>query len=62
MKFLVDAQLPRRLIYRLRERGHDAIHNNDLERIFLQNMDTITRAFKKYRFIELNRKSVIIHN
>jgi predicted nuclease of predicted toxin-antitoxin system len=30
MKFLLDAQLPRRLIYRLREAGHDAIHTLDL--------------------------------
>ena len=30
MNFLVDAQLPRRLIYRLREAGHDAIHTLDL--------------------------------
>jgi predicted nuclease of predicted toxin-antitoxin system len=30
MNFLVDAQLPRRLVYRLREAGHDAIHTLDL--------------------------------
>ena len=30
MKFLVDAQLPRRLAYRLREAGHDAVHTLDL--------------------------------
>lgn len=30
MKFLVDAQLPRRLVYRLREAGHDALHTLDL--------------------------------
>jgi predicted nuclease of predicted toxin-antitoxin system len=30
MKFLVDAQLPRRLIYRLREAGYDALHTLDL--------------------------------
>lgn len=30
MKFLVDAQLPRRLIHRLLEKGHDAIHTSDL--------------------------------
>ena len=30
MKFLVDAQLPRRLVYRLQEAGHDAIHTLDL--------------------------------
>ncbi|MFT5514827.1 MAG: putative nuclease of putative toxin-antitoxin system [Rhodothermales bacterium] len=30
MRFLVDAQLPRRLCYRLREAGHDAVHTLDL--------------------------------
>ena len=30
MRFLVDAQLPRRLIYLLREGGHDALHTLDL--------------------------------
>lgn len=30
MKFLIDAQLPRRLVYRLRESGYEAIHTLDL--------------------------------
>jgi predicted nuclease of predicted toxin-antitoxin system len=30
MKFLVDAHLPRRLVLRLREAGHDAVHTLDL--------------------------------
>lgn len=30
MKFLIDAQLPRRLVYRLSDAGHDAIHTLDL--------------------------------
>jgi len=30
MKFLVDAQLPRRLCHRLWECGHDAAHTLDL--------------------------------
>ena len=30
MKFVIDAQLPRRLTYRLREVGHDALHTLDL--------------------------------
>lgn len=30
MKFLVDAHLPRRIVYRLREAGHDAVHTLDL--------------------------------
>lgn len=32
MNFLVDAQLPRRLAYRLREFGHEAVHTLDLPR------------------------------
>lgn len=32
MKFLVDAQLPRRLVPRLREAGHEATHILDLPR------------------------------
>jgi len=30
MKFLIDAQLPRRLTYRLRDAGHDVLHTLDL--------------------------------
>lgn len=30
MNFLVDAQLPRRLAYRLRAAGHNAVHTLDL--------------------------------
>lgn len=30
MKFLVDAHLPRRLVYRPQEAGHDAQHTRDL--------------------------------
>jgi predicted nuclease of predicted toxin-antitoxin system len=30
MKFLVDAQLPRRLVYRLQEMGFEAVHTLDL--------------------------------
>ena len=30
MRFLVDAQLPRRLALRLQEAGHDALHTLDL--------------------------------
>jgi predicted nuclease of predicted toxin-antitoxin system len=32
MKFLIDAHLPRRVAYRLREAGHDALHTLDLPR------------------------------
>ena len=30
MNFVIDAQLPRRLVYRLREAGHDVMHTLDL--------------------------------
>jgi len=30
MNFLVDAHLPRRLVYRLRNEGHDGLHTLDL--------------------------------
>ena len=30
MKFLIDAQLPKRLANRLRNQGHDAVHTLDL--------------------------------
>ena len=30
MKFVIDAQLPRRLAFALREIGHDAVHTLDL--------------------------------
>jgi predicted nuclease of predicted toxin-antitoxin system len=30
MKFLVDAQIPKRIAHRLQEAGYDAIHTSDL--------------------------------
>jgi len=30
MKYLIDAQLPRRLAHYLRDRGHDVVHTRDL--------------------------------
>ncbi len=30
MRFLIDAQLPRRLVAVLHQRGHDAVHTLDL--------------------------------
>jgi predicted nuclease of predicted toxin-antitoxin system len=30
MKYLVDAHLPRQLVYQLRQAGHDAIHTREL--------------------------------
>lgn len=116
MKLLIDAHLPRRLVYRFTEAGHDAIHtldlnlknrtpdreinaisiqetrivvtkdedfvtsfyasgrpfklllvstgniaNNDLERLFLKNMDRLSAAFSEYSFIEIDRRNLIFH-
>ncbi len=116
MKFLIDAQLPRRLVHRLRETGHEAIHtldlplgnrtadgainqlslngnyivvtkdadfvnsfivqrqpyklllistgnikNNDLEKLFVQNMTAISKAFETHYFVELNQTIFVVH-
>jgi len=113
MKFLIDAHLPRRLKYRLQERGFDTVHtldlplknrtpdsvleelsiseqrvlitkdedfvntfmihgrpyklllvstgnitNDDLEGLFLQNIDDIAQAFNQYDFIEIDREKI----
>jgi predicted nuclease of predicted toxin-antitoxin system len=46
VKFLVDAQLPRRLALWLQQRGHDVIHTVDVA---------------KHDFIGLSRNQVIVH-
>ena len=116
MRFLVDAQLPRRLIYVLRDSGHDAIHtrdlpaqnrtpdevikqisltdkrvvitkdadfvsshllhrkpykllvvstgninNDDLLRLFEQNLGKIVEAFKQHTYVELGRSRLTTH-
>lgn len=61
MKFLVDAQLPRRLVAQLRQAGHDAIHTLDLpdgnrttDRIIngLSNKDQYVVVTKDSDFVE----------
>lgn len=116
MRFLVDAQLPRRLAYFLRNAGHDVLHsgdlplqnrtpdeainqlsladervvitkdsdfvsshlihkkpyklllvatgnisNDDLLRMFEQNLGQIAVALKNHTYIELDRSHLIIH-
>jgi predicted nuclease of predicted toxin-antitoxin system len=116
VNFLVDAQLPRRLVFRLRDRGHDAIHtldlpqankttdqeinersgqesrvvvtkdsdfvdslllrrqpwklllvttenirNQELERHFLANLDSLVDALAMHDYVELSRSAVILH-
>ncbi|MDP3621920.1 MAG: DUF5615 family PIN-like protein [Polynucleobacter sp.] len=52
MRFLVDAQLPRRFVDWLKEEGHDAIHTSDLP---LKNAtpdhDVILRALAEDRVV-----------
>ena len=117
MKFLVDAQLPRRLAQRLNTLGHDAVHtldlplhnrtpdyiindfsvqeqrvvitkdadfvdsfivyqtpyklllvstgnisNQDLEKLFLNNLDSLVSGFETYDFIEVDRHTLTFHS
>jgi predicted nuclease of predicted toxin-antitoxin system len=116
MKFLVDAQLPRRLTNWLQEAGFETVHtldlplgnrtpdsvindisvqeeyvvitkdadfvssfhlyskpyklllvstgnirNSELEALFIRNIESIAKGFEVYRFIELDKKTVIFH-
>lgn len=52
MKFLVDAQLPRRLANWLNEAGHDALHTLDLPKKNLtSDSDLIARAVRDGRIV-----------
>lgn len=52
MKFLVDAQLPRRFAQWLNEAGHDALHTLDLPRKNLTpDSELITRALRDGRIV-----------
>lgn len=117
MNFLLDAQLPRRLAFCLREQGHDAVHtldlaranrtpdhdineisiresrvvvtkdsdfvdslilrrqpwklllvttgnisNNDLQALFLANLEKILKGLAGHDYVELSRSAVILHS
>lgn len=117
MKFLVDAQLPRRLAHHLNARGHDTVHtldlpfqnktpgyiindlsvqekrvvitkdadfvdsfivhqtpyklllvstgnisNQDLEALFLNNLESLVRGFETFDFIEIDRHTITFHS
>ena len=53
MKFIIDAHLPRRLVYRLQEAGHDAKHTLDLP---LRNRTSDSQINK----ISLNERRAVI--
>lgn len=52
MKFLIDAQLPYRLKYRMIEKGFDAIHTRDLpDANETEDLDVVVRAEKENRTV-----------
>ncbi|MDO8990277.1 MAG: DUF5615 family PIN-like protein [Sideroxyarcus sp.] len=52
MKFLVDAQLPRRFASWLNEAGHDALHTHDLPRKNLTtDQEVVARAKRDGRIV-----------
>jgi len=72
MRFLVDAQLPRRLSDWLNKQGHDAIHTLDLPRanrtsddellsLWRNHLPTIVAAAESATFLELTTTAVVIH-
>jgi predicted nuclease of predicted toxin-antitoxin system len=68
---LVDARLPRRLAYTLRDAGHDDkllliltgnITNADPDDLFTDQMPAITTAFESYEYLGLRRDTLIFHS
>jgi predicted nuclease of predicted toxin-antitoxin system len=62
MKFLIDAQLPYRLKYRLTEKGFDAVHTQDLPEAnetedlniaAIAEQENRNGNFKRQRFFEI---------
>lgn len=51
MKFLIDAQLPRRLARKLREAGYDALHTLDLPKGNETSDEEINRLSEKENHI-----------
>lgn len=64
MRFLVDAQLPRRLASWLTLAGHSTgnISNVDLEHLLRGSMPAITKAFEQHRYVEVGRAALLIHD
>ena len=70
MKFLIDAQLPRRLARRLGTVGHDAVHTRDLsagnrttdlERRVFAELPAIVLALSDSAFVELTTAGLVVH-
>jgi len=69
MNFLIDANLPRRLVNLFHERGYQAVHtistgnirNKELEALRTMNFEKIISELTNNRFVELTREHVIVH-
>ena len=68
MRFLADAQLPRRLARWLRSEPHRLcliatgnIGNRELEGLFRDNPEHVVSALDEYDFVELDHTSLIRH-
>ena len=57
----VDSFLLRHEPYKLLLVATGNITNNELERLFQQNLEQIVRGFEQYDFIELGRTALICH-
>ncbi|MCC7163044.1 MAG: DUF5615 family PIN-like protein [Anaerolineae bacterium] len=61
MKFLINAHLPRRIVRRLVELGHDALHTMDLPRGNRTSDSFINVASFSRQGIDANRSPVMFH-
>lgn len=60
MKFIVDAQLPKRLSSWIQDQGFDCLHTLDLPE---QNLtqDTVIIQIAENKVVELGNQSIIMH-
>lgn len=62
MKFLVDAQLPRRMAGWLRDQGHDALHTLDLPDRNRTTDEAITEIARQQRRIVVTKDADFVHS
>ncbi|MDQ7047058.1 MAG: hypothetical protein Q9M39_05360 [Sulfurovum sp.] len=58
MKFLVDAQLPKKISLFLNYKGHDSL---DIEKLLAKNLEQIVLCLDDNRFVELTYESIVVH-
>lgn len=62
MKFLVDAQLPRRIVQRLKEMGYDAVHTLDLPAANRTPDAEIVAAAEKEQRVVVTKDADFVHS